>query len=144
MTACDYCLSGCSDDGHSLDDEGCGPSRECFHVDLGGRDEGNHLGMPEDDDPPGPTSRVDIPRELAMVPVPVGVRTHSSSKSTRCKPGSTRKQGNLYNSGKTSSRREQAEHSPEKRVIGPGTSNAVSLTMPGQGCPWSPVGLARI
>jgi hypothetical protein len=35
MTACDYCLSDCSDDGHSLDDEGCGPSRECFHVDLG-------------------------------------------------------------------------------------------------------------
>jgi hypothetical protein len=23
MTACDYCLSDCSDDGHSLDDEGC-------------------------------------------------------------------------------------------------------------------------
>jgi hypothetical protein len=35
MAACDYCLSNCSDDGHSLDDEGCGPSRECFHVDLG-------------------------------------------------------------------------------------------------------------
>jgi hypothetical protein len=35
MTAYDYCLSGCSDDGHSLNDEGCGPSRECFHVDLG-------------------------------------------------------------------------------------------------------------
>jgi hypothetical protein len=35
MTACDYCLSGCSDDSHSLDAEGCGPSRECFHVDLG-------------------------------------------------------------------------------------------------------------
>jgi hypothetical protein len=72
MTACDYCLSGCSDDGHSLDDEGCGPSRECFHVDLGNRDEGNHLGMPEDDDPPRPASRVDIPRELAVVPVPAG------------------------------------------------------------------------
>jgi hypothetical protein len=72
MSACDYCLSGCSDDGHSLDDEGCGPSRECFHVDLGDRDEGNHLGMPKDDDPPGPASRVDIPRELAMVPVPAG------------------------------------------------------------------------
>jgi hypothetical protein len=72
MTACDYCLSGRSDDGHSLDDEGCGPSRECFHVDLGDRDEGNHLGMPEDDDPPGPASRVDIPWELAVVPVPVG------------------------------------------------------------------------
>jgi hypothetical protein len=72
MTACDYCLSGCSDDGHSLDDKGCGPSRECFHVDLGDRDDGNHLGMPEDDDPPRPASRVDIPRELAVVPVPAG------------------------------------------------------------------------
>jgi hypothetical protein len=72
MTACDYCLSDCSDDGHNLDDEGCGPSRECFHVDLGGHDEGNHLVMPEDDDPPGPASRVDILRELAVVPVPAG------------------------------------------------------------------------
>jgi hypothetical protein len=72
MTACDYCLSDCSDDGHSLDDKGCGPSRECFHVDLGGHDEGNHLGMPEDDDPPGPAPRIDILRELAVVPVPVG------------------------------------------------------------------------
>jgi hypothetical protein len=33
MSACDYCLSGCSDDGHSLGDEGCDPSRECFHID---------------------------------------------------------------------------------------------------------------
>jgi hypothetical protein len=72
MTACDYCLSDCSDDGHSLDAEGCGPSRECFHVDLGGHDEGNHLSMPEDDDPPGPAPRVDILRELAVVPVPAG------------------------------------------------------------------------
>jgi hypothetical protein len=72
MTACDYCLSGCSDDGHNLDDEGCGPSHESFHVDLGGHDEGNHLGMPEDNDPPRPASRVDIPRELAVVPVPAG------------------------------------------------------------------------
>jgi hypothetical protein len=70
MTACDYCLSDCSDDGHNLDDEGCGPSRECFHVDLGGHDEGNHLGMPEDDDPPGPAHRVDILRELAVVLAP--------------------------------------------------------------------------
>jgi hypothetical protein len=36
MTACDYCLSDCSDDGHSLGNEDRGPSRECFHVDLGG------------------------------------------------------------------------------------------------------------
>jgi hypothetical protein len=72
MAACDYCLSDCSDDGHSLDDEDCGPSRECFHVDLGGLDEGNHLGMPEDGDPPRPATRVDILRELAVVPVPAG------------------------------------------------------------------------
>jgi hypothetical protein len=36
MTACDYCLSDCSDGSRSLGDEDCGPSRECFHVDLGG------------------------------------------------------------------------------------------------------------
>jgi hypothetical protein len=72
MTTCDYCLSECSDDSHSLGDEDCGPSRECFHVDLGGLDEGNHLGMPEDGDPPRPAPRVDILRELAVVPVPAG------------------------------------------------------------------------
>jgi hypothetical protein len=72
MAACDYCLSDCSNDGHSLDDEDCGPSRECFHIDLGGLDEGNHLGMPEDGDPPRPAPRVDILRELAVVPVPAG------------------------------------------------------------------------
>jgi hypothetical protein len=72
MTACDYRLSHCFDDGHSLDDKGCGPSRECFHVNLGGHDKGNHLGMLEDDDPPGPAPRVDILRELAVVPVPTG------------------------------------------------------------------------
>jgi hypothetical protein len=33
MSACDHCLSGCSDDGHSLDDEGYDPTRECFHID---------------------------------------------------------------------------------------------------------------
>jgi hypothetical protein len=72
MTACDYCLSGCSDDGHNLDNEGCGPGRECFHVDLEDLDKGNHLGMLEDDDPPAPASRIDIPRELAVVPIPTG------------------------------------------------------------------------
>jgi hypothetical protein len=38
----------------------------------GGHDEDNHLGMPEDDDPPKLASRVDILRELAVVLVPVG------------------------------------------------------------------------
>jgi hypothetical protein len=72
MTACDYCLSDCSDGSRSFSDEDCGPSRECFHVDLGGPDEGNHLGMPENDDPPRPAPRVYILRELAVVPVPAG------------------------------------------------------------------------
>jgi hypothetical protein len=72
MTACDYCLSDCSDGSRSLGDEDCGPSRECFHVDLGGPSEGNHLGMPEDGDLPRPVPRVDIPRELAVVPVQAG------------------------------------------------------------------------
>jgi hypothetical protein len=72
MSACDYCLSGCSDDDHSLDDEGCDPSRECFHIDQGDHGENNHLGMPQDDNAPVPASRVDIPRELTVVPVPAG------------------------------------------------------------------------
>jgi hypothetical protein len=72
MTACDYCLSDCSDGSRSLGDEGCGPSRECFHVDLGGPSEGNHLGMPEDSDLPRLVPRVDIARELAVVPVQAG------------------------------------------------------------------------
>jgi hypothetical protein len=50
MTTCDYCLSDCSDGSHSLDDEDCAPSRECFHVELGDPSEGNHLGMSEDGD----------------------------------------------------------------------------------------------
>jgi hypothetical protein len=72
MTACDNCLSDCSDGSRGLDNEDRDPSRECFHVDLGGPDEGNHLGMPENGDPPRPVPRVDILRELAVVPVPAG------------------------------------------------------------------------
>jgi hypothetical protein len=72
MPACDYCLSGCSEDGHSLGDEGCDPSHECFHIDQVDHGEDNHLGMPQDDNAPVPASRVDIPRELAVVPVPAG------------------------------------------------------------------------
>jgi hypothetical protein len=47
MTACNYCLSDCSEGRRSFGDEDCGPSRECFHVDLGGPGEGNHLGIPK-------------------------------------------------------------------------------------------------
>jgi hypothetical protein len=72
MFACDYCLSGCSDDDHNLGDEGCDPSRECFHIDQGDHGEGNHLGMPEHDNAPVHASRVDILRQLVVVPVPVG------------------------------------------------------------------------
>jgi hypothetical protein len=135
MSACDHYLSGCSDDGHDLNDEGYGPSHECFHVDQGDHDKGNRLGMPEVDDPLGPASRVDILRELAVVPVPAGVGTHSSSKSVRCRPGLTGKQGGLCSSDRTSNRSGQVEHSPEEPIIGPGTSSAVSSTMPGQRCP---------
>jgi hypothetical protein len=72
MSACDYCLSGCSDDDHSLGNEGYDPSHECFHIDQGDRGEDNQLSMPEDDNAPVPASHVEIPRELAVVPVPAG------------------------------------------------------------------------
>jgi hypothetical protein len=83
MTACDYCLSDCSDGSRSLGDEDCDPSRECFHVDLGGPSEGNHLGMPEDGDLPRPVPRVDIQRELAVVPVQAGGHCDGTSQVIR-------------------------------------------------------------
>jgi hypothetical protein len=72
MTACDYCLSDCSDGSRSLGDKDCGPSRECFHIELGDPSGGGCLGMPEDGDLPRPAPRADILRELAVVPVPAG------------------------------------------------------------------------
>jgi hypothetical protein len=72
MSACDHCLSGYSDDGHSLDDEGYDPTRECFHIDQGDHDEDNHLGVPENDDALAPASRVEILWELAVARVPAG------------------------------------------------------------------------
>jgi hypothetical protein len=72
MSACDYCLSGCSDDDHILGDEGCDPSREIFHIDQGDHGGDNHLGVLEDDNTLVPASRVDIPWELAVVLVPAG------------------------------------------------------------------------
>jgi hypothetical protein len=72
MSACDYCLSGCSNDGLSLGNEGCDPSCECFDIDQGDHGEDNHLGMPQDDNVPMSASLVDIPRELAVVPVLAG------------------------------------------------------------------------
>jgi hypothetical protein len=72
MSAYDHCLSGCSDDDHSLDDEGCDPTRECYHVDQEDHNGENHLGMPGSDGALAPASRVEIPRELAVVQVPAG------------------------------------------------------------------------
>jgi hypothetical protein len=143
MSACDHCLSGCSDDGHSLDDEGCDPTHECFHIVQEDHDGENHLGMPGSDGTLAPASRVDIPRELAVVQVPVGVRTHSLSNSARCRPSSTKKRCDLCSSGKTSSRSGQARHSPEEHVIGHRTSSAALLTMPGRCHPRPSTGPAR-
>jgi hypothetical protein len=72
VSACDHCLSGYSDDGHNLDDEGYDPNRECFHIDQEDHDEDNHLAMPRNNDAPAPASRIEIPRELAEVRAPAG------------------------------------------------------------------------
>jgi hypothetical protein len=71
ISACDHCLSGCSDDGHSLDDEGYDPTHECFHIDQEDHD-GDNLGMPGNNGALAPASRVEIPRELAVAQVPAG------------------------------------------------------------------------
>jgi hypothetical protein len=72
-TSCPHVTTfGDSDDGHSLDDEGYDPTRECFHIDQGDHDEDNHLNMPRNDDAPAPASRVEILRELAEARAPTG------------------------------------------------------------------------
>jgi hypothetical protein len=144
MTACEYCLSGCSDDGHSLDDKGCGPSRECFHVDLGDRDEGNHLGMPEDDDPHGPASRIDIPRELAVVPVPAGGQDTQLEQIHEMQAKLDEEAGQLAQLRQNIEQEWAGRALAGEAVIGPETSNVVSLKMPGQGCPRPPARSARI
>jgi hypothetical protein len=87
--------------------------------------------------------RVDILRELAVVPVPAGGQDTQLEQIREMQAGTTRKQDNLCSSGRTSGRSGQAEHQPEKRVICPRTSSTASLTMPGQGCPRLLVGSAR-
>jgi hypothetical protein len=72
MSACDHCLSGCSDDGHSLNDEGCNLIRACFHIDQEDHDGDNHPSMPGGDGALAPASRVEIPLELAVAQVPTG------------------------------------------------------------------------
>jgi hypothetical protein len=72
MFACDHCPSGCSDDGHNLDDEGYDPTRECFHIDQEDHDADNHLSMPGNDGTLAPAPRIEIPQELAVTQVPTG------------------------------------------------------------------------
>jgi hypothetical protein len=69
--------------------------------------------------------------------------THSSSKSTRCRLGSTTEQEHLSRSAETSGRNGRANLWPEKRVIYPRAPCTASPTMPGQGRHWPPVGSAR-
>jgi hypothetical protein len=135
MSACDYCLSSYSDDGHSLGDEGYDPSRECFHIDQRDHDEDNHLDMPEDDNAPVPASRVEIPRELAVVPVPTGGQDTQLEQLHEMQAKLDEEAGRFV----------QLQQNIEQEWAGqalaggarhrPGTSSAVSLTMPGQGCP---------
>jgi hypothetical protein len=143
MTACDYCLSDCFDGSRSFGDEDCGPSRECFHVDLGGPGEGNHLGIPENGDPPRPAPRVDILRELAMVPVPAGGQDTQLEQIHEMQARSTREQEHLSRSAGTSGRNGQAKLRPEKCVIYPRASSTASPTTSGQGHHRLPVGWAR-
>jgi hypothetical protein len=69
--------------------------------------------------------------------------THSSSKSARCRPGSTREQEHLSRSAGTSGRNGRANLRPGKRVIYPRAPSTASPTMPGQGHHRPPVGSAR-
>jgi hypothetical protein len=131
MTACDYCLSDCSDGSRSLGDEDCGPSRECFHVDLGGPSEGNHLGMPENGDLPRPVPRVDILRELAVVPVQAGGHDPQLEQIRGVQARLDEGAGTLELIRRDIGRNGRANLRPGKCVIYPRASSTASPTMSG-------------
>jgi hypothetical protein len=68
--------------------------------------------------------------------------THSSSKSARCRPGSTREQERLSRSAGTSGRNGRANLRLEKHIAYPRVSSTASPTMSGQGRHRFPVGSA--
>jgi hypothetical protein len=131
MTACDYCLSDCSDGSRSLGDKDRGPSHECFHVDLGGPNEGNHLGMPENGDLPRPVPRVDILRELAVVPVPAGGHDPQLEQIREMQARLDEGAGTLEPIRRTSGRNGRASLRPEKYVTYPRVSSTAPPTMLG-------------
>jgi hypothetical protein len=131
MTACDYCLSDCSDGSRSFGDEDCGPSRECFHVNLEGPGEGNRLGIPENGDPPRPAPHVDILRELAVVLVPAGGQDAQLEQIRERQARLDEGAGTLE------------PFRPEKRVICPRASSSALSTTSGQGRHRLLVGSAR-
>jgi hypothetical protein len=143
MIACDYCLSDCSDGSRSFGDEDCGPSRECFHVDLGDPGEGNHLGIPENGDSPRPAPRVDILRELAVVLVPAGGQDAQLEQIREMQARLDEGQERLSRSGGTSGRNGQTKLRPEKRIIYPKASSTALPMTSGQGRHRLLVGSAR-
>jgi hypothetical protein len=96
--------------------------------------------MLEDGDPFRPAPRVDILRELAVVPVPVGGQDTQLEQIREMQARLDEEVGQLVQLRQNIG---QVEHQPKKRVIWPRTSSTASLTMPGQGCPRLPVGSAR-
>jgi hypothetical protein len=143
MTACDYCLSDCSDGSRSFGDEDCDPSRECFHVDLGGPGESNHLGMPENGDPPRHVPHVDVLRELAVVPVPAGGQDAQLEQIREVQARLDEEAGTLEQFQRNTGQERQTELRPEKRVICPRASSSALPTTSGQGRHRLPVGSAR-
>jgi hypothetical protein len=143
MTACDYCLSDCSDGSRSLDDEDCGPSRECFHVELGDPSEGNHVGMPEDGDLPRPVPRADIPRELAVVPVPAGGHDPQLEQVRGAQARLDEGAGALEPMRRDVGQVWAGQPPPEKYVTCPRVSSTASPTMSGSGRRPHPVGSVR-
>jgi hypothetical protein len=140
MTACDYCLSDCSDGSRSFGNEDCGPSRECFHVDLWGPGEGNHLGVPENGDPPRHAPHVDILQELAVVPVPAGGQDSQLEQIREMQARLDEGAGTLEPFHRDNG---QANLRPEKRVTYPRASSTASPTTSGQGCHRLLVGSAK-
>jgi hypothetical protein len=96
-----------------------------------GPGEGNHLGIPENGDPSRPVPRVDILRELAVVPVPAGGHDPQLEQIREMQARLDEGAGTLEPFRRDTGRNGRANLRSEKCVTYPKASSTASPTMSG-------------
>jgi hypothetical protein len=105
LFACDDLLFDGSND-YNSDKEGYDPTRECFHVGHEEHGEGNHLGMPWEDNAPAPPLHAGV----AQTPAGSHIAHLEQLRELHTKIGEEQQRLQVYNNfGKFLSRKSQVE-----------------------------------